>query len=358
MAEPLNVGNIQFFPSSNGSLGGVVQSGQIKSQSFNALTNITGATFLDGYANNVVGLGTLEFNATPAIAQVQTIDFTVALEAGDEIFLDIDDASLSQAFVTSNNNTLDLLAAQILLEAGVSACTRTDADTVTVTGLTTGQIVKIDAFAVTGTTPPTISIGLSTGARRLDSMAWIPPGAGVVDGIDVSAGGRFRIPSSLNGSVVVDVVALSLPATNQTDADIQATDLLNQAWDDYDRTDSFEGAIEYRCHYVKNTHSIDTAFNVGIFIDTDAVGADAIGLGIDPASVGDGVTTGVATSIVSDQDPPSAVTFSAPARGGALALGNLAPGQMAAVWIRRTLPPLNTLGTVKDLSILGLFATV
>lgn len=357
MAEPLNVGDIQFLPSSNGSLGGVVQSGAILSQSFNAPTNITGVTFFDGYKNSIVGTGSLIFNATPIIKQVQTMDFDAALETGDEIFVDIDDVSLSQVFVTSNNATLEALAVKIALEAGVFTATRTDADTITITAVDSGT-VKIDAFAVTGGTPPTISITLTVGARPLDSLIWQPVGGGVIDAVVVSAGGRFRIPSDVDGSVVVDVVALSLPATNQTDADIQATDLVNQAWDDYDRDDSFNGAIEYRCHYIKNIHGVDTAFNVGIFIDTDALGADTIELGIDPAGVGDGVTTGVATTISDDQSVPSLVDFSAPSRSTPLAVGNLAPGQMTAVWIKRILPALNTLGTTKDLSVLGLFATV
>jgi len=357
MAEPLNAGNIQFLPSTNGNLGGVVQSGPIKSQSFNAPTNVTGVTFFDGYANSVAGLGTLEFSAV-AVKQVEHIIFSGALVTGDSVFIDIDDVSLAQVFVTSNNATLDALAVKIALEAGVDTAVRSGTDTIVVTAAAGGTPVKIDNFAVTGGTPPTISISLITGDRAVDSLAWVPVGGGVVDGVDVSSQGRFRIPSNINGSIVVDVVTASLPVANQSDADIQVTDLLNQNWDDYDRADSFNGATEYRCHYIKNIHGTDTAFNVGIFIDVDAVGGDSIELGVDPAGVGDGATSGIAATILTDQDAPTGVTFSAPDRGGALAVGNLGPGQMAAVWIKRILPTLNTQGTVKDISILGLFATL
>jgi len=358
MPEFLNVGNLVILPSSNGSLGGAVQVGELKSQGFNALTNITGVTIFDGYVNSIAGLATLYFTATP-IKQVQHVVFDAALESGDQVFIDIDDVSLSQLFVTDNNTTIDNLATLIAGQPNVDTAVRSGTDTIIITAILENK-VKVDAFIVTGTTPPGITNPLITGIRYTDGLAWVPNGASiVVDGQDSGTdSGRYRIPSSGDGSLIVDVAIASLPVADQNDADIQPTDLLNIAWDDYDREDSFDGAVEYRCHYIKNTHAIDTAFNVGLFVHQDSNGPDAIQLGLDPAGLGDGVTTGVATVIAIDSDFPSGVSFSAPNKAGALNLGNILPGQMVAFWIERNLPALNTLGVTKDLSILGMFATV
>lgn len=358
MPEFLNAGHLVMLPSSNGGLGGVVQSGELKSQSFNALTNVTGVTIFDGYVNDIAGLASLFFTATP-VKQVQHMVTDAALESGDQYFVDVDDISLSQVFVTSNDNTLDLLATKIALEANVDTAVRSGTRTIVVTGINDSK-VKLDAIAISGATPPVVTLSLITGIRYTDGLVWQPNGASlVIDGTDSGGSdGRYRIKSSGDGSLVVDVLISSLPGTDQNDADIQPTDLLNILWDDYDREDSFDGAIEYRCIYIKNTHATDTAFSVGLFLHQDADGPDSVAIGRDPAGPGNGVTTGVATTIADDQSPPGGVSFSAPARGAAIALGNLIAGEMAAFWIRRTLPSGNTQGSTKDLSILGFFATV
>ena len=64
--------------------------------------------------------------------------------------------------------------------------------------------------------------------------------------------------------------------------------------------------------------------------------ACSVSLGLDPAGVGDGVTTGVATTIVLETDVPAGVTFSAPTTAATgINAGTLTVGQVYAFWIKR-----------------------
>ncbi len=58
---------------------------------------------------------------------------------------------------------------------------------------------------------------------------------------------------------------------------------------------------------------------------------------MDPAGVGDGVNSGVATTIADEGEAPAGVTFSHPTDyESGLVIGDLGPGQCQAIWIRRT----------------------
>jgi len=119
----------------------------------------------------------------------------------------------------------------------------------------------------------------------------------------------------------------------------QITDAtLNNLFDDVTGAESSAGDTEYRCFYVKNDHATLTWQTVVAWIasNTPSPGT-TVDIGLDPAGVGDGATTGVATTIADEGTAPTGVTFSAPASAAAgLAIGNIPPGQAIAVWVRRT----------------------
>lgn len=98
------------------------------------------------------------------------------------------------------------------------------------------------------------------------------------------------------------------------------------------------GDIEYRCFYVKNSNLTDTIANASIWIESQTTSPDTdIAIGLDPAGVGDGSATGVATTVVNESTAPAGVVFSSPANAAAaLSIGNLTTGQAQAVWVRRT----------------------
>lgn len=105
--------------------------------------------------------------------------------------------------------------------------------------------------------------------------------------------------------------------------------------------DAVSGITDYRCFYVKNENLTDTLSVTVVWIAAQTSSADtAVEIGVDPAGVGDGTTTGVAVSIPDEVTPPAGVTFSAPADASSgLPVGDLGPGQMAAIWVKRVVNP-------------------
>jgi|Deesub1362B_J571_1020462.scaffolds.fasta_scaffold00499_24 hypothetical protein len=112
----------------------------------------------------------------------------------------------------------------------------------------------------------------------------------------------------------------------------------NVIFDDVSAEEAQSGDVEYRCIYVKNTNTTDTLYDARVFIAQDTLSADdEIDIGLDPAGVGDGTNTGVATSIADEGEAPTGVTFSHPTDyASGLVIGDLGPGQCIAIWIRRT----------------------
>jgi hypothetical protein len=114
-----------------------------------------------------------------------------------------------------------------------------------------------------------------------------------------------------------------------------AVDILGALFDDVTSGEATSGTTEYRCYYVKNT-SADTWFSAEVWIQSDTSSANtALAIGLDPVGNGDGVSTGVATTIANETTAPVGVTFTAPTGSPGLSIGNLTAGQVRAVWVRR-----------------------
>lgn len=109
---------------------------------------------------------------------------------------------------------------------------------------------------------------------------------------------------------------------------------LHDLWDLVSSAEASVGDTEYRCLYIENTHGTLTAQNVDVFISTNTPSGDTtmdIGLG---TSAIDGAEQTIGT----EDTGPTGVTFSAPStRGTGLSIGDLAPGQHKAIWLRRTI---------------------
>lgn len=125
-------------------------------------------------------------------------------------------------------------------------------------------------------------------------------------------------------------------------AEMSSTSIVNNAlqnlFDNVSPADRASGSVEYRCFYFVNKHATETLEDTVVFISSQTPSADtSIDIGLDPAGIGDGSTTGVATSIPDEITAPSGVSFSAPGDAGSgLAVGDLAPDEAIAVWVRRT----------------------
>jgi len=107
---------------------------------------------------------------------------------------------------------------------------------------------------------------------------------------------------------------------------------LHNLFDVVTGAESTAGDIEYRCFYVENTNATDTLTTSGIYIQTNTPSTDTnVEIGLDPAGNG-----GTAVTIANESTSPAGVTFNEPGSGSPLSLGDLAPGEFYAVWVKRT----------------------
>lgn len=99
------------------------------------------------------------------------------------------------------------------------------------------------------------------------------------------------------------------------------------------------GSEKFRCFYLRNSHTLETLENAVVYIspNTSSPGTEVF-IGVDPAGI-----DGEAATIADEDTPPSGVTFihSPPPedQGTGLPLGDLAPGEVIAVWVRRVVNP-------------------
>lgn len=118
---------------------------------------------------------------------------------------------------------------------------------------------------------------------------------------------------------------------------------INDLFDAVTGQEASDGSIEYRCIYLKNTNGSSTLSDIALWIQANTTSAyTTLDIGLDPAGIGDGSSTGVATqaSPTDEVTAPSGVTFNhSPAPidlSSGLAIGNLDAGEVQAIWLRRT----------------------
>ena len=189
------------------------------------------------------------------------------------------------------------------------------------------------------------SLGSVAFINTTTEMRWQPPAKAVGALVDVSVDGRYTLPGPDDEDLlIVDVVAASLPIAD-TNSVVSVETLPNTLFDDVGAVEAFLGAINYRCYYVRNRSGVDTLFGVKVFIGAQpAPGGDTLALGLDPAGI-----NGVATTIVDEDTAPVGPVFSTPTSyAGGLLIGDLAPGDFAAIWQRRTVPPSSTFPAPRD----------
>lgn len=123
--------------------------------------------------------------------------------------------------------------------------------------------------------------------------------------------------ASLGGAISSNVVSASL----------------HQFFDRVSGADAAAGDIEYRCLYIRNSHATLTLYAATVWISSNTPSTDtAMAIGLGTASIAAEEQT-----IANENTAPSGVSFSAPASFAAgLLIGDLAPSEYKAVWLRRT----------------------
>lgn len=215
------------------------------------------------------------------------------------------------------------------------------------------QTAVYDSSSISGVTlleglgHATEGLGTLAFVTSATTLAWDPPGTGVEGTpVDVSLDGTYIIAGSPDDEyIIVDVVAASLPGGDDSQA-VDIANILNNLFDDVGALEAAIGDIEYRCFYVLNNAGSGDALNARVWITQQPGNTPLmLDIGLDPAGVGDGSSTGVAATPSDEEDPPAGVSFSAPVtEGTGLMIGNLSPGDAQAVWVRRTVDP-NTIAS-------------
>jgi len=192
---------------------------------------------------------------------------------------------------------------------------------------------------------------LGDGTLRFDASEvafyYTPPSGSEGSAVVVSGTGEIAVRGAGNnaGYIRLSITFGSLPVSDASRTATISSDM-NELFDDVTKAQALAGHTEYRCIYIKNTHSTDGISGAAIWIKADSVGGDSIEIGLDPAGVG---ATGA--TIADDETPPAGVTFSAPdTEAAALTIAAMAAGESAAIWIRRTVPALTATAVADDYS--------
>lgn len=113
----------------------------------------------------------------------------------------------------------------------------------------------------------------------------------------------------------------------------------NGLFDNISGAENAASTVDYRCVFVKNNHASLTASSVTIYMSAEVAGGANVAIALDNiATSAKGSASAQAAQIASETTTPTGVgSFSSPTTDGAgLAIGSLAPGQVKAVWVRRT----------------------
>lgn len=149
---------------------------------------------------------------------------------------------------------------------------------------------------------------------------------------------RRSTTSGSAGNSVAGTVADALGKYMSTTAVLAA---LHDAFVALTGTQNQASRVDYVCIFVFNNHATLTWENATAYLTSEVSGGTTLALGLDPTGVVAKDATAVqALTIASATTAPAGVTFFAGTAidtdGEGLALGNIGPGQVRAIWIRRT----------------------
>lgn len=208
----------------------------------------------------------------------------------------------------------------------------------------TSSPVNVTGVTIAGSINNAQGVGLLSWSPGTNALSWQPPGSTYVySQSNITTSGTYVIGGT-DGSLVLTVNAGLLSGTYKQDS-ITVSRISGNVFDSVAPIDSLIGDIEYRGIYVHNTSDV-ALLDFRLWIKQLTTGPDEIDIGLDPAGVGNGSTTGVAGTIADVHTAPSGVSFSRPlSYASGLAVGTLGVGEAVAFWERRTVLP-NTTGNI------------
>lgn len=113
----------------------------------------------------------------------------------------------------------------------------------------------------------------------------------------------------------------------------------NGLFDDISGDQNAASAIDYRCVFIANNHATLTLQNAKVWVDSQVAGGASVEIAIDNiAPSNDNSASAQAAEIANETTAPTGVgAFSAPGtKAAGLALGDIGPNQVRAVWVKRS----------------------
>lgn len=98
--------------------------------------------------------------------------------------------------------------------------------------------------------------------------------------------------------------------------------------------------VQYQCVFVKNAHATLTLTGAKVYVESEVSGGATVAIAIDSTAKSDADSASAqALQIANDTTAPApALTYSTPTTpAAALTLGDLAPDEVKALWVRRSL---------------------
>lgn len=164
-------------------------------------------------------------------------------------------------------------------------------------------------------------------------LRWVPSGSSATGGRLITGSGEFGILSADGvgtGFVVVGIDWDNVP-TGVGQNEVIVQNILGNLFSEVTPAQAETGIVSYRCVYLKNLHLSVSMTNLKIATLKSGNTGSVVELGVDPAGVGDGITTGVATTPADETTDPG-MSF-----GTEKALPTLAAGETVAIWMKRTI---------------------
>lgn len=114
---------------------------------------------------------------------------------------------------------------------------------------------------------------------------------------------------------------------------------LNGLFDDVSGLENQASEAEYRCIFIHNNHATLTWISPVVWVSAEVAGGANVAIAVDNiAASAVGATAAQAAEVANEDTAPTGVSaFSTPTtEGTGLALSNIGPGQVKAIWVRRT----------------------
>lgn len=112
-------------------------------------------------------------------------------------------------------------------------------------------------------------------------------------------------------------------------------------FDNVSGDESAAGDIEYRCFFIRNAHGSLTLQGATVWKVSPAPATDdenLVELALDPSGVTSQGSTDLPETIPNETQAPAGIVFTEPlTKGGGLVIGDIPFGQIAAVWVKRTI---------------------